>query len=120
MKTIKEEYKIDEDLRKRFVNAIAEISAQGISGGLKKYKKNECSCCYSLRDTFYQINENIPGNWSIFDAKEGYHKISFTMGSNEKAHIVAKSFKKFLRSSGWKLSWDGTDQVAMMIKKTTT
>lgn len=71
--------------KKIMEDIILKLNKAGFSGGFYFYKKNECSCCYGLENTFFEINENIPSNWGIYGTNKFYYKISFKTGNQKEA-----------------------------------
>lgn len=65
------------DAKEFMSEVIAKLNKAGFSGGFYKYQENECSCCFGLKDTFFQVNENVPVNWGIYDTDKFYYKISY-------------------------------------------
>lgn len=77
------------------------LNKRGFTGGIYFYKRKkggksghsglECSCCFGLRDSFFQVNGNTPGNWDQ-DSEE--HK--FTYENKDEAR--ATEFRELLNS----------------------
>jgi hypothetical protein len=69
---------------------ITKLNEAGFTGGFYHYQKRECSCCFGLKDTFFQINENVPENWAIHGPRHFFYQISYN--TNDKAQ--ATEFRK--------------------------
>ena len=81
------------DAKKFMSEIITKLNTAGFTGGFYKYKKEECSCCYGRKDSFFQINENMPHNWS-----GNYYKISYDYQDKDKASEFRKIANKLAKN----------------------
>lgn len=73
------------------------LNKKGFSGGIYYYKKGECSCCYGLKNKFFEINGNIPENWGRQDDLN-YHKITYKTDNTKKAETFRKLANEYLEN----------------------
>lgn len=83
---------------------IAKLNKAGFTGGFYFYKRGECSCCYGLKNTFFQVNGNIPKNWGVSDTGGFYYKISYNIDEKKKATEFRKIANKLARKMFGKLA----------------
>lgn len=76
---------------------IAKLNTAGFSGGFYKYKDGECSCCYGLKDTFFEVNENIPQNWGVHGTEDFYYKFTYEIENKERATEFRKIANRLAR-----------------------
>ncbi len=76
---------------------IAKLNKAGFIGGFYHYNKGECSCCYGLEDTLFQVNENTPENWGNYDSDSFLYKMTYKTSDEEKATKFRKSANKLVR-----------------------
>ncbi len=109
-------YKMSDALRERLMTVIDKMSKRGINGNIYHYNKGECSCCFGT-DAKFELNDNIPHNWGIYDSKDtrkAFHKITFDLNVKQ-ATILVRELRAALKKSGWKVQWGGTTNDAIML-----
>jgi len=106
-------------LNKKLKLVMEILASEGIKGGIYFYKKGECSCCYGLNNTHYQIQGNTAGN----QGGDSAGKISFESEMNKKncfnAIRIAQIIRENLRDTDYELEWNGDMYTCMYIKKIT-
>jgi hypothetical protein len=83
-------------------NIIKQLNNAGFTGGWFTFKKDECSCCFGLEGTFFQVNRNTPRNWGNWGTEFGRFKVTFKTEDEARAlefiaianGIVEEKFKR--------------------------